>query len=399
MKMPKKELGEFSNFRNGVNFVAEDQGVVAKVVGVGDFQGRTEISTYESLSEIQLRSTLSPDDELMDGDLLFVRSNGNKNLVGRCMVIRKPPAGVTFSGFTIRARLDRSVALPDYVSLVFQGGALKRQMTLAGGGNGNISNLNQGLLSSMPIGLPSLGVQKSIVTAGSVWNTAIEKTGQLIAAKGSHLKAIEHQLLTARKRLRGFSNNWESLRADKIFENVSLKGFGSEPLLSVTQDKGVIPRDMLTGRVTMPSGETTSFKLVEPGNFVISLRSFQGGLEYSEYRGLVSPAYTVLRATREIDARFFRHYFRSADFIKRLSVAVIGIRDGKQVSFQDFCSIKLPFPPIAEQQAIAAMLDEGERELALLRDQSTIFKKQKRGLMQKLLTGQWRVKTAKTEVC
>lgn len=113
MKMPKKELGEFSNFRNGVNFVAEDQGVVAKVVGVGDFQGRTEISTYESLSEIQLRSTLSPDDELMDGDLLFVRSNGNKNLVGRCMVIRKPPAGVTFSGFTIRARLDRSVALPD----------------------------------------------------------------------------------------------------------------------------------------------------------------------------------------------------------------------------------------------------------------------------------------------
>ena len=73
-------------------------------------------------------------------------------------------------------------------------------------------------------------------------------------------------------------------------------------------------------------------------------------------------------------------------------MAVIGIRDGKQVSFQDFCSIKLPFPPIAEQQAIAAMLDEGERELALLRDQSTVFKKQKRGLMQKLLTGQWRVK-------
>jgi type I restriction enzyme S subunit len=154
---------------------------------------------------------------------------------------------------------------------------------------------------------------------------------------------------------------------------------------------------MINGRVTMPSGETTSFKLVEPGNFVISLRSFQGGLEHSDYRGLVSPAYTVLRATREIDARFFRHYFRSADFIKRLSVAVIGIRDGKQVSFQDFCSIKIPFPPIAEQQAIAAVLDEGERELALLRDHAAIFKKQKRGLMQKLLTGQWRVKTREAE--
>lgn len=263
---------------------------------------------------------------------------------------------------------------------------------------GSQENLNAGLIREIGFPLPSRVVQDYVAELLTNWDSTIEKTGQLIAAKENHLKAIEHQLLTARKRLQGFSNKWESLRADKIFESVSLKGFGSEPLLSVTQDQGVIPRDMLTGRVTMPSGETTAFKLVEPGNFVISLRSFQGGLEHSEYRGLVSPAYTVLRATREIDARFFRHYFRSADFIKRLSVAVIGIRDGKQVSFQDFCSIKLPFPPMAEQQAIAAMLDEGERELALLRDQSTTFKKQKRGLMQKLLTGQWRVKVAETEV-
>ena len=220
-------------------------------------------------------------------------------------------------------------------------------------------------LKRQKVPLPAIEAQHKTASMLSAWDTFVEKTGQLIAAKENHLKVIEHQLLTARKRLNGFSNNWESLRSDKIFEGVSLKGFASEPLLSVTQDQGVIPRDMLTGRVTMPSGETTSFKLVEPGNFVISLRSFQGGLEHSEYRGLVSPAYTVLRATREIDARFFRHYFRSVDFIKRLSVAVIGIRDGKQVSFQDFCSIKLPFPPIAEQQAIAAMLDEGERELAL----------------------------------
>ena len=244
------------------------------------------------------------------------------------------------------------------------------------------------------IALPGEKEQQAVAAALGCWDTSIQKTERLIAAKENHLKAVEHQLLTARKRINGFSMKWGLLRADQIFDSVSLKGFGSEPLLSVTQDQGVIPRDMLTGRVTMPAGETTGFKLVEPGNFVISLRSFQGGLEHSDYRGLVSPAYTVLRATREIDARFFRHYFRSADFIKRLSVAVIGIRDGKQVSFQDFCSIKLPFPPLAEQQAIAAVLNEGEREVALLRDQATMFKKQKRGLMQKLLTGQWRVTVA-----
>ncbi len=256
---------------------------------------------------------------------------------------------------------------------------------------GSQENLNAGLIREIGFPLPSRAEQDYVAELLTNWDSAIEKTEQLIAAKDILLKAIEHQLLTARQRLNGFSNTWGLLRADKIFDSVSLKGFGSEPLLSVTQNQGVIPRDMLAARVTMPSGETTSFKLVEPGNFVISLRSFQGGLEHSDYRGLVSPAYTVLRATREIDARFFRHYFRSADFIKRLSVAVIGIRDGKQVSFQDFCSIKLPFPLVSEQQAIATVLDEGERELALLRDQATIFKKQKRGLMQKLLTGQWRV--------
>lgn len=322
---------------------------------------------------------------LREGDLLVVQSGH----IGTAAVVPEEAAGSNCHALIIN-RFQRRKVDPDFVCHYVNseiGQARLRGLQVGS----SMLHINTSDLGRFMLPLPPLAEQHRLAEILGTWDAAMEKTEQLIVAKDILLKAIEHQLLTARKRLNGFSKNWESIRADKIFESVSLKGFGSEPLLSVTQDQGVIPRDMLTGRVTMPSGETTSFKLVEPGNFVISLRSFQGGLEHSEYRGLVSPAYTVLRATREIDARFFRHYFRSADFIKRLSVAVIGIRDGKQVSFQDFCSIKLPFPPIAEQQAIAAMLDEGERELALLRDQSTIFKKQKRGLMQKLLTGQWRV--------
>lgn len=331
----------------------------------------------------------------LDGTFALIGEDGDHFLD----VVKKPQTILVSGKFNVNnhAHVIQSTAVcgAEWFYNYFRHRSLKPYLTRQGAGR---YKLNKAALQELAIVLPPAHEQEAINALFREWDAAIEKTEQLISAKERYLQTIEHQLLTARKRLNGFSNNWESIRADKIFESVSLKGFGSEPLLSVTQDQGVIPRDMLTGRVTMPSGETTSFKLVEPGNFVISLRSFQGGLEHSEYRGLVSPAYTVLRATREIDARFFRHYFRSADFIKRLSVAVIGIRDGKQVSFQDFCSIKLPFPPIAEQQAIAAMLDEGERELALLRDQSTIFKKQKRGLMQKLLTGQWRVKPAATGI-
>ena len=256
-------------------------------------------------------------------------------------------------------------------------------------------NLNAGLIRELRMPLPRLPEQERIAEILVAWDTAIQKTEQLIAAKERHFAATSHLLLTSRKRLNGFSMKWGLRRADEIFENISRKGHLNEPLLSVTQERGVIPRDMLEGRVSMPSGERDAFKLVEPGNFVISLRSFQGGLEHSNYRGLVSPAYTVLRELVEIDERFFRHYFKSADFIKRLSVAVIGIRDGKQISFQDFCSIKLPFPPVDEQKAIALLLDEAEGEIGLLRDYTDALKAQKRGLMQKLLTGEWRLPVRK----
>lgn len=329
---------------------------------------------------------------------ILMTEGGDFDKLGRGCVWRNEIPECVHQNHIFAVRVTKPDAMsPQFLAYLVQSDRAKSYFRSCAKQTTNLASINSSQIKELPVLLPPLAEQREIVERVMVWDAAIEKTERLIAAKESHLKAIEHQLLTARKRFNGFSNNWESLRADKIFDSVSIKGFGSEPLLSVTQDRGVIPRDMLTGRVTMPAGETTSFKLVEPGNFVISLRSFQGGLEHSDYRGLVSPAYTVLRATREIDERFFRHYFRSADFIKRLSVAVVGIRDGKQVSFQDFCSIKIPFPTVAEQQAIATMLDEGGREIALLHNQLAAFKKEKRGLMQKLLTGQWRVKIAETE--
>src|SRR5205823_10625762 len=130
---------------------------------------------------------------------------------------------------------------------------------------------------------------------------------------------------------------------------------------------------------------------IYPGDFVISLRSFQGGLECSRIRGAVSPAYHVIRPQIQIESEFFRHYFKSYDFVGRLAVAVIGIRDGKQISFDDFSYLRLPLPSLKEQKRIALVLNACEREIQVLENQLGAFKEQKRGLMQKLLTGQVRV--------
>ena len=381
----KRRLGDITRFVSG--------GTPSKQVS-HYWSGSTPWVSAKDLKSLHIDSSI---DTLSDSgrDAASLVPRGTLLILVRGMTLFKSiPIGIASRELAInqdlKGLITNGAVSPEFLaySLLAKENELLQMVEAAGHGTGR---LGTDALKDVLVRVPSLPEQHQVASAIATWDTAIQKTEQLIAAKERHFAATSHMLLASRKRLNGFSMKWGLRRADEIFENTSRKGHLNEPLLSVTQERGVIPRGMLEGRVTMPSGETGAFKLVEPGNFVISLRSFQGGLEHSNYRGLVSPAYTVLKEVVEIDERFFRHYFKSADFIKRLSVAVIGIRDGKQISFQDFCSIKLPFPAVDEQKAIAAFLDKAEREITLLRSYTEALKTQKRGLMQKLLTGQWRV--------
>lgn len=387
-------FGSIAEFRNGANYSAGETGPLVRMVGVGDFGVLSRLADFSSIKEIRMSSALSEQDWLKDGDLLFVRSNGNKKLIGRCMLMDIPPDSVAHSGFTIRARVDTTRYLPKFVATIFQTEAIHKQAHLEGTGT-NISNLSQQILSEILLPAFDLVQQSEFLNRVNVWSACVDTTAKLLDALQSRKQGLMQQLLTGRRRLKGFSGKWKLLRADKLFTEISVRNqTAKEPLLSVTQDRGVIPRDMLVGRVTMPTGSVDAFKLVEPDNFVISLRSFQGGLEHSAYRGLVSPAYTVLQASDDVHPAFFRHYFKSTDFVKRLSVAVVGIRDGKQISYTDFRSIKLPLPPVHEQIALSGLLDLADQDIALCRARLNSLQLQKRALMQKLLSGEWRFPTA-----
>lgn len=239
--------------------------------------------------------------------------------------------------------------------------------------------------------IPTRLEQNKIADILSLWDTAIAKQTELVEKLSLRKRGLMQQLLTGKKRLKGFCGEWKRIKAGEIFKSISVKGNGSEVLLSATQEHGVIPRDQLEGRVTMPTGDTNSFKLVEVGDFVISLRSFQGGLEYSEHRGIVSPAYTVLKPIVEIDKSFYRYYFKSAEFIGHLAIAVIGIRDGKQISYEDFCFVKIPYPNIEEQKAISSILERADKEIEIQKQKLAAMQEQKKGLMQVLLTGKRRI--------
>lgn len=245
---------------------------------------------------------------------------------------------------------------------------------------------------------PPVAEQKKIAQILSTWDKAISVTEKLLTNSQQQKKALMQQLLTGKKRLPdengvSFSGAWKWLRAAELFKTISQKNNSEdEELLAVTQDLGVIPRSMLERRVVMPDGSTKGYKLVVPGNFIISLRSFQGGLEYSRYRGLVSPAYTVLTPIKKIVDEFYKQYYKSYDFIGHLAVAVIGIRDGKQISYEDFSFLKLPYPEIEEQQKIAAVLSAADAEISTLEKKLACLRDEKKALMQQLLTGKRRVK-------
>ena len=333
------------------------------------------------------------EDVLEEGDLLFNTRN-TLELVGKVAIWKNELPFALYNSNLMRMKFDEKfVASNWFMNYVFNSHSSLGQLRGIATGTTSVAAIYGRDLETLKFALPPLPEQKAIAHILSLMDTAISKNNLLIAKKELQKKWLMQNLLTGKKRLKGFEKEkWKRLGAGEIFESITVKGFDSEELLSATQDRGMIPRTMLVGRVTMPTSGTEGFKLVEKGDFVISLRSFQGGLEYSYYRGLVSPAYTVLKPKKEINDEFYKSYFKSYDFIGHLAVAVIGIRDGKQISYEDFCFVKIPYPSIEEQTAIAQVLQATDKEIQLLKTKTEKLREQKKGMMQVLLTGKKRLK-------
>ncbi len=247
-------------------------------------------------------------------------------------------------------------------------------------------------LKKLPFPLFPLPEQQKIADILSTWDRGIQQLQALVEQLRLRKKGLMQQLLTGKKRLAGFRGAWEIVKGGTLFENYSNKKHdGSLEVLSATQDKGVIPRNQTGIDIKYDKASLKNYKKVEVGDYVISLRSFQGGIEYSYYEGLVSPAYTVLKEKMPIAKVFYKEYMKTQDFINRLNSIIYGIRDGKQISYKEFSSLKFWYPPLEEQRAIAAVLTQADQEIQHYETYLSSLQAQKKGLMQQLLTGQRRV--------
>lgn len=161
--------------------------------------------------------------------------------------------------------------------------------------------------------------------------------------------------------------DWDgAIRAKQLFKShTDKKHNGDLEILASTQERGIVPRSQIGIDIQCSDEGVKGYKKVSKGDFVISLRSFQGGIEYSEYDGIVSPAYTILKPINDISAGFYRNYFKTDSFIDRLNGAVYGIRDGKQIGYEDFGDMYVHCPPLAEQKRIAEILLQCDKVIQL----------------------------------
>ena len=184
---------------------------------------------------------------------------------------------------------------------------------------------------------------------------------------------------------------WKLRRAKTLFTQRNSKGNGIEVLLSPTQKYGVVPQSQLEGVVQVKEDtDLQMFKTVHKGDFVISLRSFQGGFEYSLYEGVCSPAYQVFYPTSPICDTYYRYLFKSQSFISKMNNITVGIREGKNIQYVDFANSQIPVPLLAEQERIAAFLDAecAEIDAVLEKTRASIeeYKKLKQAVITQAVT-------------
>lgn len=189
----EKCLGEMATLRNGINFTKSSKGDPVKILGVKDFQNNYW-APIDDLDSIVPDGDVPDTDTIQKNDLVFVRSNGNPELIGRCLLIPETHERATHSGFTIKARLNTPDVVPTFLCHFLKSSLVRRKMI--DGGNGvNIKSLNQGTLSRLRIPFPSQTTQVDIVGRFEVLQSETQRLSSVYQQKLAALDELKKSIL------------------------------------------------------------------------------------------------------------------------------------------------------------------------------------------------------------
>lgn len=285
------------------------------------------------------------------------------------------------------------------------------------------NNLNAEIIKNLKVPIPNIKMQLKITNFLNIKSNQIQKLMNKINKQIQTLEDYKKSLITEAV-TKGLDKNvemkdseiewigeipkhWKLVKGKYIFKQRNSRGNDIDlVLLSPSQKYGVIPQDLyeeLSGMRAVKLDLNTNLnnlKTIHVGDFCISLRSFQGGFEYSNYEGVVSPAYQVFYSYIESCNDYYKYMFKERGFIEKMNSFTMSLRDGKNISFSDFANSYIPKPPIGEQQEIAKQLNKfvalTNNAIAAKQKQLEILEEYKKSLIYEYVTGKKEVEDVGT---
>ena len=333
---------------------------------------------------------ISKFNKTLENDILICVRNGSKNLIGKSALITEKYKDLAFGAFMAIFRSNYNL----FLIHIFKTNTFFKQVKNDLGAT--INSINNGNLLNFKIPLPPLDEQEKIAEILSTWDEAINLTINLIENKKQFKKALMQNLLTAKIRFPRFKDEWKKIKMNDIFTEIDERSIANNQyeILSVTLN-GIVPQN-IHFKKRIASKDNSGYKILRYGNLVIGMNLWMGGIDIltNQNIGIVSPAYRIFKIDDKYNIYFLRNFIKTK---KMLELYVLHSEQGASVvrrnlNLSELLEEKIKLPNLKEQQKIAEVLTACNDEINLLILKLENLKKQKQGLMQKLLSGKVRVK-------
>ena len=392
------ELSEIGEFKNGINFSKGNGDNVVQFLGVGDFGELSTLNNTDNLDKIYVEAS---DEQLSsyflrDDDIVFVRSNGSKELVGRNLLVKNPADRVVYSGFCIRYRMhdnDKHTSM-SYINAWLENGALKAMLKSENRGT-NINNLNQEILRKIKIYIPSIGEQEKILKVLDGYNDIILKLENLIENKMQQKNGLCQNLLTGKKRLPGFDDEWciwKLSNALKERKKYSEKD-GTYELVTLAKE-GIIPKTNRYDREHLVKTEDKEYKVTYIDDICYNPANLKFGVICRNTYGdaIFSPIYVTFEVKKECNVDYMAQLLTRNEFIRKIRKYEEGtVYERMAVKPENFLRYEIILPSYEEQCAIAKILELADKEIYLLKEKLHNIMQEKKAILNLLLKGIVRV--------
>ena len=390
-------LGNIGTFKNGINKPKSAFGHGFPFVNLMDIFGKPIISKYDLSELLDTSERERKDYNLIDGDVLFIRSSVKPSGVGLTSVVNGTILDCTYSGFLIRFRAENDQLDNGFKRYCFYDARFRRSVIASSSVSAN-TNVNQVALSNLLLPLPPLPEQRRIAAILSDVDGLLAALDAVVAKKAAVKAGVMEELLTGERRLARFGGEWlnpvlnsyASLRSGYTFKSDTYNPAGIYKVITIANVQAGFMTTSDCNKITDIPTDIQSHQKLDIGDLLISMTGNVGRVAVVTEQNLLLNQRVGKIESSGIDRQFLYHRLNSKDFVKAMIDAAKG---GAQpnLSSKDILDYNFPLPPLPEQRAIAAVLTAMDEELAALRLRVAKLERVKAGLLGELLSGRLRV--------